>query len=169
VAESLTAISPTITNLSTEGVADILAPAAPTPAATAAAAITPVSNGMKNIPARNSAISNASLPAVNPYTLTSNNFHHPQLSLGTTSDGSYRQASSSNHNSTSTGRLETLLEMKEALNRIHNWVDIVVNNLKSIQWKVIGYDHNPDGSVSFNQPYYNMPNPNSCIANILAM
>jgi hypothetical protein len=163
-AESLTNISPTITN-PTEGAAAILAPSIPTPAA----AITPVSSIRKNVPARSSAVSTASLHVVNPYTINPNNFHHPQVSSSTTSNGSYRHNNSNVTYPTSTVRLEALLEMKEALNRIHNWVDIVVNNLKSIQWKVIGYDHNPDGSVNFNQPYYNMPNPNSCVANILAM
>jgi hypothetical protein len=166
-AESLTNISPTINNPSTEGAAAVLAPSIPTPAA--AAAITPVSSIRKSIPARSSAVSTASLPVFNPYTMTSHNFHHPQVSSSTTNNGSYRHNNSNITYPTSTVRLEALLEMKEALNRIHNWVDIVVNNLKSIQWKVIGYDHNPDGSVNFNQPYYNMPNPNSCVANILAM
>lgn len=156
-AESLTNISPMITHKATGGAT-----------AAVAAAITPNIDTRKLPPTSSTTTVTPSLPqqrsASSSTAASSNNHHHPQIPVLTNYNGTYI-----NNNPTPTVRVETLIEMKEALNRVHNWVDIVVNNLKSLQWKIIGYDHNLDGSVNFNQPYYNMPNPNSCISNLLAM
>lgn len=60
-------------------------------------------------------------------------------------------------------------EVGDAIRRIHDWIETAATALESLQWKVIGYATKPDGSLDFNHPYYEMPNPNDCISNLLAM
>jgi len=61
------------------------------------------------------------------------------------------------------------VELGDAIRRIHGWIETAATALESLQWKVIGYATKPDGSVDFNHPYYEMPNPNDCISNLLSM
>mmetsp|Transcript_8757 Transcript_8757/g.12393 ORF Transcript_8757/g.12393 Transcript_8757/m.12393 type:complete len:474 (+) Transcript_8757:715-2136(+) len=59
--------------------------------------------------------------------------------------------------------------LQQALHRVRSWTDEVVNALRPMQWQVIGYAQNPDGTSDFNRPYYNMNNPNNSITRLLGI
>lgn len=61
-----------------------------------------------------------------------------------------------------TGRL------REAMRSVINWADEVVNGLYPLQWTVMGYPQQLDGSPDYSRPYHNMPNPNGLISRILS-
>ncbi len=54
-----------------------------------------------------------------------------------------------------------------ALNNIIGWADQVVDELSSIQWKLIGYESNPDGTSDYSKPIHESPNPNEAISNLI--
>jgi hypothetical protein len=60
-------------------------------------------------------------------------------------------------------------QLKEAITGVLQWADEVVNGLYPLQWQIIGYNQNPDGSPDYNRPYHNMPNPNAQISRVLSM
>jgi hypothetical protein len=62
-----------------------------------------------------------------------------------------------------------LVRLREAMQGVINWTDEVVNGLYPLQWQVLGYAPNPDGSPDYSRPYHNMPNPNACITRVLSM
>ena len=59
--------------------------------------------------------------------------------------------------------------LREAMKGVIDWTDEVVNGLYPLQWQVLGYAQNPDGSPDYSRPYHNMPNPNPCINRVLSM
>lgn len=59
--------------------------------------------------------------------------------------------------------------LREAVNGISRWSEEVVNGIYPLQWQVMGYAQNPDGSFDYNRPYHNMQNPNAFISRILAI
>ena len=60
--------------------------------------------------------------------------------------------------------------LRAAMTGVLQWIDEVVNGLFPLQWQIIGYAQNPDGSPDFMRPYYNnMQNPNECISRVLSM
>jgi hypothetical protein len=62
-----------------------------------------------------------------------------------------------------------VVRLREAMQGVINWTDEVVNGLYPLQWQILGYAPNPDGSPDYSRPYHNMPNPNACIARVLSM
>jgi hypothetical protein len=62
-----------------------------------------------------------------------------------------------------------LVRLREAMKGVINWTDEVVNGLFPLQWQVLGYAQNPDGSPDYSRPYHNMPSPNACISRVLSM
>jgi hypothetical protein len=61
-----------------------------------------------------------------------------------------------------------LVRLREAMQGVINWTDEVINGLYPLQWQVLGYAPNPDGSPDYSRPYHNMPNPNACITRVLS-
>jgi hypothetical protein len=61
-----------------------------------------------------------------------------------------------------TGRL------REALQEVIHWTEEVVNGLYPLQWQVLGYTQNPDGSPDYSRPYHSMTNPNAVISRVLS-
>jgi hypothetical protein len=61
-----------------------------------------------------------------------------------------------------------VMRLREAVQAVMQWSDEVANGIYPLQWQVMGYAHNPDGSLDYNRPYHNMINPNAFIARILA-
>mmetsp|Transcript_27332 Transcript_27332/g.38445 ORF Transcript_27332/g.38445 Transcript_27332/m.38445 type:complete len:788 (-) Transcript_27332:1140-3503(-) len=59
--------------------------------------------------------------------------------------------------------------LREAIKGVMSWTDEVVNGLRPLQWQVIGYAQNSDGSTDYNRPYYNMQNPNATLSRLLTM
>ncbi len=67
---------------------------------------------------------------------------------------------------------ETLLDVsraRSALNSIIGWADQVANELSSIQWKFVGYEASPDGTIDFSKPVHESPNPNVAISKLVSM
>ena len=62
-----------------------------------------------------------------------------------------------------------IVRVREAMHGVINWTDEVVNGLYPLQWQLLGYAPNPDGSPDYSRPYHNMPNPNACITRVLSM
>jgi len=58
-------------------------------------------------------------------------------------------------------------QLQHAIKCIISWADEVVNGLYPMQWQVLGYQQNFDGSPDYARPYHQMPNPNSSISQIL--
>ena len=58
--------------------------------------------------------------------------------------------------------------LREAVTGVIRWTDEVIHGIYPLQWQVMGYAHNPDGSLDYNRPYHNMHNPNAFISRILA-
>lgn len=55
-----------------------------------------------------------------------------------------------------------------AFQGILQWIEEVVHGIHQMQWQLLGYAQNPDGSTNYQQPYHAIPsNPNSTIARIL--
>jgi hypothetical protein len=50
-----------------------------------------------------------------------------------------------------------------AVQAVLHWTKTVIDRLSSIQWRLIGYDRNVDGSTDMTKPIYNMTNPNDAI------
>ena len=90
----------------------------------------------------------------------------PQPELSPPSDSGRRSSSLSE-----IGGFEGLdpIRLRNAVQAIVRWADDVVNSLSWMQWKFIGYEHRPDGSVDFNRPLHNFPNPNPTIERVLAL
>lgn len=61
------------------------------------------------------------------------------------------------------------IRVREAVLGILRWSDEVVNGIYPLQWQVVGYAHNPDGTLDYSRPYHNMQNPNGFIARILGI
>ena len=59
--------------------------------------------------------------------------------------------------------------LRDAMKGVMQWTEEVVNGLYPLQWQVIGYAQNPDGSPDFSRPYHSMQNPNECISRVLSM
>jgi hypothetical protein len=59
--------------------------------------------------------------------------------------------------------------LQEAIKGVTQWSEEVVNGLYSLQWQMIGYAQNPDGSPDFSRPYHSMQNPNDFIHRVLSM
>lgn len=59
--------------------------------------------------------------------------------------------------------------LREAMKGVAAWTEEVVSGLYPLQWQVIGYASNPDGSPDYSRPYHTMPNPNERIARVLSM
>ena len=59
--------------------------------------------------------------------------------------------------------------LREAMKGVIDWTDEVVNGLYPLQWQVLGYAQNVDGTPDYSRPYHNMPNPNPCINRVLSM
>jgi hypothetical protein len=57
---------------------------------------------------------------------------------------------------------------RAALYNVVDWAHKVVNELHSIQWKVVGYETKPDGSVDLSEPVHDKPNPNETISKLLS-
>lgn len=59
--------------------------------------------------------------------------------------------------------------LREAVNGITRWSEEVVSGIYPLQWQVMGYAQNSDGSFDYNRPYHNMQNPNAFVSRILAI
>jgi hypothetical protein len=59
--------------------------------------------------------------------------------------------------------------LQEAMKGVMQWSEEVVNGLYSLQWQMVGYAQNPDGSPDFSMPYHSMQNPNEYIHRVLSM
>lgn len=60
-------------------------------------------------------------------------------------------------------------QVREAVQGILRWSEEVVSDIYPLQWQVMGYAHNPDGSLDYSRPYHNMQNPNPAISRILSI
>ena len=60
-------------------------------------------------------------------------------------------------------------QFREAVQDVIRWSEEVVNGMYHIQWRVMGYASNADGSVDYNRPYHNMQNPNPVVDRLLAL
>lgn len=60
-------------------------------------------------------------------------------------------------------------QLREAIKGVMQWTEEVVNGLYPLQWQLIGYAQNPDGSPDYSRPYHSMSNPNECISRVLSM
>jgi len=60
-------------------------------------------------------------------------------------------------------------QVREAVQDVIRWSEEVVNGMHHIQWRVMGYASNADGSVDYNRPYHNMQNPNPVVDRLLAL
>eukprot|EP00977_Amphora_coffeiformis_P026121 scaffold24070_cov92-Amphora_coffeaeformis.AAC.3 len=72
----------------------------------------------------------------------------------------------------SADRLGTFMsneQLREAVQDVIRWSEEVVNGMYHIQWRVMGYASNADGSVDYNRPYHNMQNPNPVVDRLLAL
>jgi hypothetical protein len=58
--------------------------------------------------------------------------------------------------------------LRDAIQNVSQWTDEVVNGLYPLQWQVIGYAQNPDGSPDYSRPYHSMTNPNAVISRVLS-
>ena len=59
--------------------------------------------------------------------------------------------------------------IREAVNGIARWSEEVVNGMYPLQWQIMGYAQNSDGTFDYNRPYHNMQNPNAFVSRILAI
>mmetsp|Transcript_30265 Transcript_30265/g.46191 ORF Transcript_30265/g.46191 Transcript_30265/m.46191 type:complete len:669 (+) Transcript_30265:281-2287(+) len=64
---------------------------------------------------------------------------------------------------------QELPRLREALKGVIHWAEEVVNGLCTIQWQVIGYHQNPDGTTDYNRPYHNIPNPEPVLSRVMGM
>jgi hypothetical protein len=62
-----------------------------------------------------------------------------------------------------------LPRLREALKGIIHWTEEVVNGMVALQWQIIGYHQNPDGSPDYSRPYHNIPNPEAVMSRVLGM
>lgn len=60
-------------------------------------------------------------------------------------------------------------QLREAVSDVIRWTEEVVSGMYHIQWRVMGYASNADGSVDYNRPYHNMQNPNPVVDRLLAL
>lgn len=76
--------------------------------------------------------------------------------------------------SASTSSADSLLpgvddnDLGSAIKGVLEWTDAVAHEVYPMQWKLLGYAQNPDGSTDYNKPYHSMANPNPTIARILS-
>ena len=59
--------------------------------------------------------------------------------------------------------------LRDAIKGVMQWTEECVNGLYPLQWQVIGYNQNPDGSPDYGRPYHNIPNPNTHISRVLSV
>jgi len=57
---------------------------------------------------------------------------------------------------------------RSALHNVLDWASQVVSNLHSIEWNVMGYETNCNGTIDYSTPIFNSQNPNEAIAEIVA-
>ena len=60
-------------------------------------------------------------------------------------------------------------QIRDAVQDVIRWSEEVVNGMYHIQWRVMGYASNADGSVDYSRPYHNMQNPNPVVERLLAL
>lgn len=60
-------------------------------------------------------------------------------------------------------------QLRAALQDVIQWTDEVVNGMHHIQWRVMGYQSHPDGSIDYSRPYHNMRNPNPVVDRLLSL
>lgn len=60
-------------------------------------------------------------------------------------------------------------QVRDAVQDVIRWSDEVVNGMYHIQWRVMGYASNSDGTVDYTRPYHNMQNPNPVVERLLAL
>lgn len=56
----------------------------------------------------------------------------------------------------------------DAMHGVKKWADEVYTGLHPLQWQILGYARNEDGSPDFTRPYHSMSNPNSFISRMRA-
>ena len=61
------------------------------------------------------------------------------------------------------------LAMDSAVGNVLRWAGAVMTGLQEVQWRHIGYERLPDGSLDTSRPLYSMNNPNSTIADIIQL
>lgn len=61
------------------------------------------------------------------------------------------------------------VRLRDAMKGVIQWTEEVVTGLYPLQWQVIGYAQNADGSPDYTRPYHNMPNPNAYINRVISM
>ncbi len=55
-----------------------------------------------------------------------------------------------------------------ALYNVIGWAHKVVEDLSTLQWKVVGYETNTDGTVDYSTPVYDSLNPNEAISKLIS-
>ncbi len=55
-----------------------------------------------------------------------------------------------------------------ALHNVLDWANQVVSNLQAIQWRAIGYETNPNGTIDYSSLIFDSQNPNEAITKILS-
>lgn len=58
-------------------------------------------------------------------------------------------------------------QIRDAMKGVMSWIEDVVSGLYPLQWQLLGYSQNPDGSPDYNRPLHNMQNPNVFITRVL--
>jgi hypothetical protein len=57
---------------------------------------------------------------------------------------------------------------RSALHNVLDWANQVASNLHSMEWNVMGYETNPNGTIDYSTPIYDYQNPNKAIAEIVS-
>jgi hypothetical protein len=57
---------------------------------------------------------------------------------------------------------------RSALHNVVGWARQVVDDLCALQWKVVGYETNPDGTIDYSTPVYDSHIPNKVISKLLS-
>jgi len=68
-----------------------------------------------------------------------------------------------------TNRPTNMSTIQDALKSVTEWANVVVQNLHSLRWNVIGYAQHSDGTLDYSKPFHAMQNPNDFISKTLFM
>lgn len=62
-----------------------------------------------------------------------------------------------------------VMQLRDAVRSVSQWVDEVVTGLSPLQWQIVGYGRDASGNPDYSRPYHNMQNLNPMIARVLTI
>ncbi len=62
--------------------------------------------------------------------------------------------------------LNTVNALKSAIDNLNNFANYFLGAIDEMQWNLIGFERNPDGTENRSKPYYSFKNPNELILNM---